>query len=90
MNSVEKLKSGKKLDSVKLVGFGGTVLQPAVDYVVENFNEFNTVILGDGYCDSLDLSKIKGKLLIISAGVKIPVSKTNGKIKQILVEANDK
>ncbi len=90
VNSVEKLKSGKKLDSVKLVGFGGTVLQPAVDYVVENFNEFNTVILGDGYCDSLDLSKIKGKLLIISAGVKIPVSKTNGKVKQILVEANDK
>ena len=90
VNSVEKLKSGKKLDSVKLVGFGGTVLQPAVDYVVENFNEFNTCILGDGYCDTLDLSKLKGKVLIISAGVKIPVSKTNGKVKQILVEANDK
>lgn len=86
VNSVENLKNGKKLDSVKLVGFGGTVLQPAVDYVVENFNEFNTCILGDGYCDSLDLSKIRGKVLIVSAGVKIPVSRTNGKVKQILVE----
>jgi predicted metal-dependent peptidase len=86
VNTVENLKSGKKLDSVKLVGFGGTVLQPAVDYVVENFNEFNCCVLTDGYCDSLDLSKLKGKVLIISAGVKVPVSKTNGKVKQILVE----
>lgn len=86
VNSVENMKSGKKLETVKLVGFGGTLLQPAVDYVVQNLNEFNTVILGDGYCDSLQLDKLKGKVLIISAGVKVPITKSNGKVKQILVE----
>ena len=90
VNSVENLKSGKKLDSVKLVGFGGTILMPAVEYVKENFNEYNTCILGDGYCDSLDLSGLKGRVLIISAGVKIPISKSNGKVKQILIDTDFK
>ena len=86
VNAVENLKSGKKLENVKLIGFGGTILQPAIDYVVDNFNQYNNVILTDGYCDSLDLSNIRGKTLIVSAGVKVPISRTNGKMKQIIVD----
>ena len=86
VNSVEKLKSGKQLETVKLLGFGGTVLQPAVNYVVENCNQYNTVLLTDGYCDSLDLSKLRGKVLIITAGVKVPITRSNGKMKQIVVD----
>jgi predicted metal-dependent peptidase len=86
VNAVESLKSGKKLETVKLVGFGGTVLQPAVDYVIENYNQYNTVLLTDGYCDSLDLSKMRGKVLIITAGVKVPITRSNGKMKQIVVD----
>ena len=86
VNAVESLKSGKKLETVKLIGFGGTVLQPACDYVVENCNQYNTVLLTDGYCDSLDLSKMKGRVLIITAGVKVPITKSNGKMKQIVVD----
>ena len=86
VNSVENLKSGKKLESVKLVGFGGTVLMPAVKYVEENFNQYNTVILSDGYTDSLDISGLRGRVLIISAGIEVPISRSNGKLKQIIVD----
>jgi hypothetical protein len=48
------------------------------------------VVLSDGYCDSLDLSKIKGKVLMISIGVKIPIARSNGKVKQIVVDINEK
>jgi predicted metal-dependent peptidase len=71
---------------MKILGLGGTVLQPAIDYVVENFNEFNTVVLTDGYCDSLDLSRVKGKVLMVSIGTKVPITRSNGKVKQIMVE----
>jgi len=55
---VENFKSKKKLETMKIHGLGGTVLQPSVDYVVEHFNDFNNVLLTDGYCDNLDFSKI--------------------------------
>ncbi len=86
VNSVQNLKSGKKLETVKLIGFGGTILMPAVQYVVDNFNQYNTVILSDGYTDTLDLGDVRGRVLIISAGVKVPISRSNGKVKQIIVD----
>jgi predicted metal-dependent peptidase len=82
---IENIKNKRKLESMKILGLGGTVLQPAIDYVVENFNEFNTVVLTDGYCDSLDLSRVKGKVLMVSIGTKVPISRSNGKVKQIMV-----
>jgi len=83
---IENIKNKRKLESMKILGLGGTVLQPAIDYVVENFNEFNTVVLTDGYCDSLDLSRVKGKVLMVSIGTKVPITRSNGKVKQIMVE----
>ena len=86
---VDKFMDKKKIERMKISGLGGTILTPSVEYVVENFNEFNTCILTDGYCDSLDLSKLKGRVLIISIGVKVPITKSNGKVKQICVELTD-
>lgn len=83
------IKKTKELERIKIVGMGGTVLQPGIDHIVENFNELNTVILTDGCCDSLDLSRLGGRVLIISAGVKVPITRTNGKVKQILVEKTE-
>ena len=88
VNWVEKFMDKKKIERMKISGLGGTVLQPACDFVVENFNQFNTVILSDGYCDSLILDKMKGKVLIISIGVKVPITRSNGKVKQICVDIN--
>jgi len=87
---VQQIKSKRKLESIPIKGLGGTVLQPAINYVAENFNEFNTLVLTDGYCDSLDLSRIKGNVLLISIGTEVPISRTNGKVKQIKVDINDK
>jgi predicted metal-dependent peptidase len=89
VNWVEKFMDQKKISRMKISGLGGTALMPAVEYVVENFNQYNTVCLTDGYCDTLDLSKLNGKVLIISIGVKVPISKSNGKVKQICVDIND-
>ena len=83
---VDKFMDKKKIERMVISGHGGTVLQPSVDYVVDNFNKYNTVILSDGYCDNLNLSKLKGKVLVISIGVKVPISKSNGKVKQICVD----
>lgn len=87
---VENIKNTKKLQSLPIKGLGGTVMQIGIDYVVEHFNEFNTVLLTDGHTDSLDLSRLKGRLLIISVGVKVPIARTNGKVKQIVLEGNEK
>ncbi len=83
---IENIKNKRKLETMVIKGLGGTILQPAIDLVADQFNEFNTVVLTGGYCDSLDLSKIKGKVLMISIGTKVPISRSNGKVKQIMVE----
>ena len=83
---IENIKNKRKLETMVIKGLGGTILQPAIDLVADQFNEFNTVVLTDGYCDSLDLSKIKGRVLLISIGVKVPISRSNGKVKHIIVE----
>jgi predicted metal-dependent peptidase len=83
---IENIKNKRKLETMVIKGLGGTILQPAIDLVADQFNQYNTVVLTDGYCDSLDLSKIKGRVLMISIGVKVPISRTNNKVKQIMVE----
>ncbi len=86
---VQAIKSKRKLETIPIKGLGGTVLQPAINYVAEHFNQFNTLVLTDGYCDHLDLSKIKGNVLLISIGTKVPISRTNNKVKQIVIEKED-
>ena len=83
---IENIKKKRQLETMVIKGLGGTMLQPAINLVADQFNDYNTVVLTDGYCDSLDLSKIKGKVLMISIGVKVPISRTNNKVKQIMVE----
>ena len=86
VNWVEKIKSKKQLASIPIKGLGGTCLQPMIDYIVEHHNDCNSVLLTDGYTDSLDFSKVKGRVLIISVGVPCPITKSNGKVKQITIE----
>jgi predicted metal-dependent peptidase len=83
---VENFKKAKQLETMKIHGLGGTVLQPSVDYVVDHYNQYNTVVLTDGYTDTLDLSKLKGRVLMITVGVKVPISRTNNRVKQIVLE----
>ena len=62
---IQNIKNKRKLETIPIKGLGGTILQPAINLVAEEFNDYNTVVLTDGYCDSLDLSKIKGRVLIL-------------------------
>lgn len=87
---VENIKSKRQLESIPIKGLGGTCLQPMIDYIVEHHNDCNSVLLTDGYTDTLNFTKVKGKVLIISVGVKCPISATNGRVKQIVLDANDK
>lgn len=87
IKNVQTIKSMKELQNIKSPKSGGTRLMPGVIYVKENFNQYNTVILTDGYCDNLELSDLKGQVLIISAGIKCKIA--NGKCKQILVDENN-
>ena len=67
-------------------GLGGTVLQPGIDYISDNYNLYNTVILTDGYTDSLDLSELN-KVLIISTDSNCPIkNKPKKKLKQIIIK----
>ena len=46
-----------------------------------------SVILTDGYTDRLDLSRLKGKVLMISVGTEVPTSSNSkGGVKQIVLE----
>jgi predicted metal-dependent peptidase len=83
---VENFKKKRQLETMRIHGLGGTAMMPAINYVVENHNEFATVLLTDGYTDSLDTSRLKNNLLIISVGTPCPITKSNGKTKQITVE----
>jgi predicted metal-dependent peptidase len=83
---VENFKKKRQLETMRIHGLGGTVLQPSINHVVENYNDFATVMLTDGYCDSLDTSKLKKNLLVITVGTPCPITKSNGKTKQITIE----
>jgi len=86
VKAVGRLKSIKDVEKIVIKGLGGTVIQPAVDHVVDNFNSYNTLILTDGETDRLDLSRVKGKVLIISVSRECPILATNGKVKQMVIE----
>lgn len=83
---VKKLKSKKDIESIPIKGLGGTCLQPMLNYIADNFNDVNNLLLTDGYTDSLDFSRIKGKTLILSIGTECPISYDNGKVTQIILE----
>ena len=81
-----KIKDKKELEKMKIKGLGGTTLQPGLDFIAEKKNKiymYNTVILTDGYTDSLNFKLIKSKTLILSTAEKCPITFDNGRVKQI-------
>ena len=81
-----KIKCKKDLEKMKIAGLGGTTLQPGIDFIADKKNKiniFNTVILTDGWTDSLDFKNINSKTLILSTADKCPITYDNGRVKQI-------
>lgn len=85
VTDVQTIKNKKKLELVTVKGLGGTILQPGIDEITENYNKYNNVILTDGMTDTLDFTNVRGKTLIISTDVKCPTMSAR-KVKQIIVE----
>ncbi len=72
---VNIIHTPQELQKMKIQGFGGTVLQPGIDFFANDskYKKFNTLILTDGYCDNLDVSDLK-KVVLISVGSDINVT----------------
>lgn len=85
VNDVRTIKNKKKLEIIPIRGLGGTIIQPAVDLVSENFNMYNNVILTDGYTDTLNFLNIKGRTLIISTDNNCPTI-NDKRVRQIIVD----
>ena len=86
IQQVLKIKDKKQLEKMKIKGLGGTSLMPGIEFMSDKKNKinmYNTVILTDGYTDSLDFSKVKTKTLILSTATKCPITFDNGRVKQI-------
>lgn len=81
------MKSDKEIQNMVINGLGGTTMQPAIERIVEKYNNYNTVMLTDGYTDELDLSNIKGNFLLISTEKNSPVKNhPKGKFKIIIID----
>lgn len=84
IKKVDHICSRKDLQKVDVAGGGGTELQPGVEYATKNFPGLPIVVLTDGYCDQLNLSKSPHPGLIISTGVEVGI--LGGRAKQIVLE----
>lgn len=88
------VKKKSELQKMPIKGLGGTTLTPGLNYIASEpkLNKYPTVILTDGYTDSLDFTGIKNNVLIISSSVKCPeVEHTKSiKVKQILIDGEYK
>jgi predicted metal-dependent peptidase len=84
-------RSKKDLAKMKISGGGGTTLQPSIDYIVEKLNpNMPLLLLTDGYCDSLDFSKIRGKVLILTTAENVKVIGGGTRVKQIKIDKDVK
>lgn len=89
VHSMETVSSMKELQEINVKGLGGTMLQPGIDLITNSkeYNKYNTVILTDGWCDTLDMSKMNGRVLGVTCGHEIPVRANPKKgYKEIKVE----
>lgn len=91
VQSVNVIKNKKEIEKTRISGLGGTVIQPGLDYISDKtnkLNKYNTVILTDGFTDSLNFSKVKGNTLILSTSDYCNLTHDNGRVKQIIIEKN--
>jgi len=87
VQDVIKIKEKRELERMKIKGLGGTILQPAIDFMTDPKNKIHrntTVILTDGWTDSLNFKNVKTQTLILSTAQKCPITYDNGKVKQIV------
>lgn len=90
VKSIDKIKNYKELKKLKIKGYGGTTLSPALDYISKNrlLNKNTNLILTDGYTDVLNFSGIKKKSLVLSYK-KVIFKNNKNNVKQIIIDENE-
>jgi predicted metal-dependent peptidase len=87
VKSVNKINSIKQLQNIKIKGLGGTILEPMIKLIGDKFSQFPTILLTDGYTDTLDFSVLKKDILILTTEKKVDFVNSNHiQVKQIVVE----
>jgi predicted metal-dependent peptidase len=84
------IKATKRSDiqKMKITGYGGTILQPAIDMFKNDpkYKKMNLVVLTDGCCDTLNLDGFK-KVLLVTGAEKVPVGKKPLHLRQVKVDS---
>jgi predicted metal-dependent peptidase len=86
---VENIKTKRDLQKVMIKGMGGTVLQPAIDFINNPKNKlhsYNNVILTDGYTDHLNFNDVHGKTLILTTSQPPKFNDPKGLVKCIMID----
>ena len=92
VKEVKNIKNKRDLQKVVIKGLGGTVLQPAIDYITDEtnkINRFNTLVLTDGYTDTLNFSNMHGKVLILTTAKSPNLKDPKGIAKVIYIDTKD-
>jgi predicted metal-dependent peptidase len=77
----------KELNGLKIHGGGGTIMQPAINFLVKNkMVEYPTIMLTDGYTDRLNFSAIRNKVLILTNQQLCELEGKKNHVRQIKVE----
>jgi len=87
VNSHTQVSEKKELKKFKMKGGGGTMMQPAVEYIHadKKLRSLPTILLTDGETDTIDFGNSSTQWLIISCHVQTPY--VNGrKVKQVIIE----
>jgi predicted metal-dependent peptidase len=89
VQKVERITDKNQLKRFAMKGGGGTVLSPAVDYVLDPKNGLSkhpTVLLSDGYTDTIDFHNTRNQFLIITTDELVPYINAGPKIRQVKIE----
>jgi len=84
---VKTISSPKEFKEMKYLGCGGTLIQPAFDYISQSkfFNFNQNVLFTDGYTEKLNVSNINKDILIVSTHEECEFVASNRRIEQIII-----
>lgn len=88
VNKVDRITNKNDLKKMVLASAGGTCLSPAIDYILKPENKLSkypTIILTDGYTDTLDFQGSMNQFLILTVAENCPI-KNAPNVKQIKIE----
>jgi len=75
VKKAEKVSCMKDVSKLKIEGFGGTILQPGINFVLgdKRLNSLPMLVLTDGDCDSLSFDGVRSKVLILSTRTRVNI-----------------